>query len=167
MVAEKVGELVRLIGHPAEDRRPGAAKEPEVVPEVLHALSPLVDVLGRRVAANVRKPLVPPAIGALEPGREQLEPGLRGRPLVDVLLGPGDDVRRPLDSQPNLGVALVDAALQAALLPLQRPSKLPQCARKLVAVALGKRSSVSALTVASREPDSARDASRRRAFSRP
>ena len=46
MVAEQVGQLVGLVGRRAEQLRPGIADDPQLVPEVLGAFAPLVDVLG-------------------------------------------------------------------------------------------------------------------------
>src|SRR5829696_8997895 len=85
MVAQHVGQMVRPVPHLAHQVGPAVAQEPQVVPEVLDPLSPRVDVLRARLAANVAEAVAPTRIAALDAGLEKLPSRLGERPRVDRL----------------------------------------------------------------------------------
>ena len=67
-VAEQVGELVRALGQPLHALGARDAEDLRRVPEILHALAPLVEVLGGRVLAGGAHALAPAAVDAPQAG---------------------------------------------------------------------------------------------------
>ena len=83
VVAEQIRELVRLIAHRAKDLRPAVPQEPEVVPEILDSLSPLVNVLGCGLAAGVAEAGTTSLVGSLQARGQKLPSRLRIAPVID------------------------------------------------------------------------------------
>src|SRR5213083_1382338 len=106
MVAEQVGQLVRLVPRLRHDLGPAVPQQAQVIPEVLDALSPLVNVLGCGVAANVAKSVAAPAIAPLDPRPDQLPPGLREGPRFGGLPRRGDRIARLAGGGPKLRARL-------------------------------------------------------------
>src|SRR4029453_226276 len=68
VVAEQIREPVRRIGLPPDDGGRGRTQEPQVIPEVLLALAPLVQVVVVWSAARARERRPPAAVAALQTG---------------------------------------------------------------------------------------------------
>src|SRR4051794_22542920 len=73
LVAQERREPVRLVGLRLEERWPGLLEELRVVPEVLHALAPPVEVLRRRIA---ERPLTRPLAARVGAGGAVTEHGV-------------------------------------------------------------------------------------------
>src|SRR4051794_18149992 len=83
---------MRLVPGPRHELRPAVPQQTQLIPEVLDALSPFVDVLRGRVAANVAKPVAAPAVAPFDPRCDELPPGLREGPRFEGLARRGDRV---------------------------------------------------------------------------
>ena len=64
VLAEQVGEPVCLVGEGLEPGRPRFAQQPQLVPEVLDPLAPIVDGIGGGLLANGAEPVTPAHVGA-------------------------------------------------------------------------------------------------------
>jgi hypothetical protein len=85
VVAEPVGELVRLVTDRLHHRRPQFAQQGVLIPEVLHAFAPLVERLDGRGALS--RPEVPASVAvcALEPLAQRIERVALQWPILDTL----------------------------------------------------------------------------------
>src|SRR3954454_22919425 len=82
ILTEQLGQLLGLLGLRLHQARPAVLEQPLLVPEVLHALAPLVQVGRRRRAVGGRERLAAASVGALERAGQRLGAQLAERAAV-------------------------------------------------------------------------------------
>lgn len=89
VLAEQIGELMCLFGQRAHHRGPPVLEQAPLVPQVLHALAPLVQARGGRGAFSLAAPLPGATVGVLQAhGQNVITVGqTHGRHRIPGLLG--------------------------------------------------------------------------------
>ena len=87
IVPQQLAEAVQLLLPGGHRRRPQRLQQAAVVPEILHALAPLVEALHRRAPARLAELAAAPAVHGQHPAAEAAPPGVVHGPVVDAAPG--------------------------------------------------------------------------------
>ena len=118
VVAEVLGEGMSLVRERVHHRRPRGTHDRQVVPEVFHALAPLVQVLGGRLGASAAEVLPAAPVDPRQSARHRLEAITVERPAADASARRSEDLH---DLRRRLGAS---AGGRAELVGLERLAEI-------------------------------------------